>query len=403
MTARGDRIRSRLGRGTATDGTGKATIRERFARTETAAYWLSSTGAVVHEDDGEQRYEPTDDGSTVAGITDRHLYFAIETEEEVDVIEIPFRDVRDVEASAGILGSKLAVRVWNRGTYRIRPGRGDDVEEAGEFLERVSDCWQRVLAALDTAREEITELGRHVERGDEAAANEARAVIQTELDKASYRIVDGGNGARVALTEERDAVETELHRTEMRSRVARGSALADEGERLTRAEDWDEAAAAYRRARECFDEALAIAEDQGFRLVESIRAERADLAERVAVLEVLPLRLAEHAWATATASEESAESVGAWADALESLRTALTVGWGQPTDFDGNTRILRWEVERAANNLIDARLERAREIAASDPEAARAELEAAADVARELAAGDLEEIRAERERLLPSE
>lgn len=335
----------------------------RMAAGESVVTSLRSTKRVVHEgEEATERFEPVSGETARAVVSDRRLYFAVGTAEGTEVIEIPYRDVRDVEVKDGLLSSGLTVRVWNRGTYRFSPARGEDVAGAGETLQRIVRGWQRVLAALEAAREYVTELGRHVEEGDRDATERSREAVQRELSRAGTRIDEAPASVGSALESRVEEVATELQRRRLRAHVARGQALAAEGQKLTEDEAWDEAAEAFHRSREHLETALSASVERGFDAVEGIIGELDDLEAAERRLADRPLELAEEARAVAQAAESSATAVSAWTEAVEYYRAALTTGWGRSIEMASDEAVLRWQVEWAAGNLVDASRERAREL-----------------------------------------
>lgn len=380
---------------------------------ESVVTTLQSGKAVAHEgSEGTEQVQPASGGTSRAVVSDRRLYFAVETEEGPSAIEIPYRDVREVEASDGLVFSSLAVRVWNRGTYRFSPARGEDVAAAAETLEGVVQGWQRVLSALEAAREYVTELGRHVEDGNREATDASRAAVQRELSRAGTKIDEAPRTVRGALEDRVEAVATELQRRRLRSHVTRGQDLAATGRDLTDDEAWEDAASAFLRAREHFETALSASIERGIDMVEELLAEIEALEAAQMRLAERPRNLAEEARAVAQAADDTSTAVAAWADAIAYYRAALTTAWGTRLDMAGDTEVLQWQVEWAGGNLIDARKERARELEeAADrrlsdglTDSSRAayrdaisHLADAASLAAELRVGEPDHLRAQRE------
>jgi hypothetical protein len=382
-------------------------LRARLDDDESIVYRLEGSGPLVREGDATRETLRPASGSVLAALTDRHVYFAAATEDGVGVQQLPFRDVRSVSGKDGLLRSRLSVRVWNDGTYRLPMARGQAVAEAADYLDRASETAQRVVAALETAREHVTDLGQRLEAGDADGVETAHEAVREQLSLARSRIESGPAAIQPALHDRVAEVATELQRTRMRAHIARGSTLVEEGTRLTDREAWDAAVAAYCRARDHFETARDISATQGFGLEGAIRSETARLERREDTLGELPLHLAEDARAAAEEAEDLEQAVPAWAAALEHYRAALTAGWGTPIDFDGDEETLRMQVEWAAAQLIEARRDLAdrlrREgddhrmageaLAARDCyEAALSQLGAADRIASELRAGDSDAI-----------
>lgn len=400
---------------------GRATVKESLREAlvaqiepgETVVRGVRSADPIVHEHgETEDVIRPAPDDSTVAVVSDRRLYFAVGTAEGPEVITIPYRDVRSVDVDDGLFTVALTVRVWNRGYFRFSPVRGEDVTAVGDTVEQFVRGWQRVLAALEAARELITELGRHVEEGNEEDAAEAREAVQRELSRAGTRIDEAPEAVRDALEERVEEVTTELQRRRLRAHAARGKDLASTGEALSEEKAWDEAGETFRRAREHLETALAAAIERGFDVVDALRSEIDEVEAGQRRLAERPLELGEESRAVAQAADETAAAVSAWDDSVTYYRAALTAASREALVVHGETDGLRWQVEWAAGNLIEARRERARELEEradgrrtdGDAEASREDyrkaadhLDAAADLAGELRVGDPDRIRAQRD------
>jgi|GEM_PF-1678920 len=388
-------------RGGPTAGEQPNGIESVLSAAESVSYRLAARTRVVREtDEGEVALGQSTDGEWAVVLTDRTVY-VVRADRVVDTVD--YRDVRSVEATSGLLRSSLAIRTWNRGTVRVPVERGAPTEAAADFLERASDTHQRVLAALDTAREHVTALGAAIEAGDRAATDAAQAAIDEQLSLARRRIEAGPERVAAALEERVATVTTERDRTRARSHVARAKTLLEEADRLTDAEDWDAALEVYRDARDHLETAREAARGQGFDLLGAIETEIERVDERVGRLSRLPLALARDAHETARKADDLEAAVPAWAAALEHYRAALTAGWGTPVDFTGDVDDLPARVEDVATALIDARAGLAaqlrreaddcrlagREGAAADRyRAALDQLAGARRVARELRAGD---------------
>lgn len=389
-----------------------------LAADEIVVFRLAGTGVLAFEgEDGTEELSATSGGRPKAVVTDRRVYFVVESADDAEVDEVPYRNVREVTAHDGLLRSRLVVRVWDRGTYRLKTHRHEPVAEAGEFVERATRVWQRVLAAVENAREEITALGKRVENGDEAGAAEARRAARQELATAARRVKDGPVELQDALAERITDVQTELRRTRVRAHVKCGTELADEAATLTAEQAWDEAEAVLHDARDHLTTAREVARAADFRSADAIEAEIDRLEERAAGLAEQPRAAGDEARSTARAAEKPEEAVPAWASALDHYRTALRFDWGGRVGVERDTGALRARVEEAAANLIASRqdlaaklVEIADDAREADPSAAADRLEvacsqlaAAESLAREYRAGDAEAVAADladvRERL----
>lgn len=365
------------------------------------------SGRPVTYEPEEGDAEEVDGETVVAAITDRRLLLG----SPESPIEVPYRDVREVTASAGLLRSHIDVRVWNRGRYRVRPARGEDVEAAAGFLEEAATVWQRVLAALEDTREHITDLGEAIEAGEPDAIDAARDDVQHCLSLAARRIDDGPDELRETLESAVAETETELQRTRVHAYLARGQALADEAENRAHIEAWQTAEEALHVARQHLETALGAAVERDFGLVSAIQDELDALDERARRIADRQLDLLKDAREAAVAADAPEIAVPAWSAALEHARGAARFDWGGRLGLDRDRANLARLVEVTAGRLIQARsalagrlrgdaelarLRGDRGAAADRYEAALSQLVAAERVARELQAGDADRIAARR-------
>lgn len=384
-------------------------LADHLADGETVAHRLEGSNLEFVEQAGERHAPPPSDPIAVA--TDRRVYFAALAEGGLDTAEIRYRNVRDVEATGGLLRGRLELRVWGEGTYRFKPKRGEPTEETVEFVERASAVWQRVLAATETAREAITDHGRHVTAGETVAASEARRTIRDELDTARERIDEGPDALADALEARIDDVETELQRTQVHTHVKRCKTLYEAAEERADAEAWADAEAALRESFRHVEIARKIASLAGFPVVDAIEQEYGVLRERAADIASRPRKLGGLAAVTAREAEQPEAAVPAWASALDHYRAAVSFDWGGRLGVERDTDALREQVEEAAEGLIAARREFAANLrdqavearragetarAADHYEVACSQLSMAESVAGELRAGDPAEIAAEK-------
>jgi len=402
MFERGGDQQSPDGGGATADGESTEEPRERLDD-ETVVHSVAARKPIRHEEESET--EPLGegaDGEWALVLTDEAVH-VVTTPPKTTVETVAYREVRSVDASSGVLHSTLAVRTWTRGTFHVAAGRGEPVGAAADFLERASDTHQRVAAALETARDHVTDLGQRIDAGDDDGTQAAHDAIRQQLSLARQRIDAGPDPVAGPLQDRVETVSTERQRTRMRAHVARGTDLAERGDRLTDAEAWDAAISAYRRAGDHYETARDAATIRGFDALGAIETAVENLQEQIERLTSLPLRLAEDAHQTARDADDREVAVPALAAALEHYRAALTAGWGTPVEFDGDPDVLRDRVERVASDLIAARRHLARDLrrtgddrkmagdhgaAADRYEAALDQLEAADRVAQELRAGD---------------
>jgi hypothetical protein len=337
-------------------------------------------------------------------MTNRRLLFAVNTPEGVRTVEIPHTDIRNVETEKRLLGATLSVDVWAAGSYTFTPADRDSLTAATEYLERVSTCWQRVVALLEDVHDQTETLVTAVEDGRVDDATEASEALERKLENALNRVEMSGSGVREVLTERIRRAERTFHRRRIDAHVDRAEILVWQG-RNHDSRAYTGAYASYTRAREHLETALVIAIEHGFDVVD-IQTRIDDVANRMDSLR--PIALAHQARERAQKTDHTDIAVQAWQDALDHYRDALTAGWGTDFDFSGDVEKLRARTESTVEQLLAARRRFARELLidgisycdAGDLETAverctmaDTQLDTAAQLAREYRSGDPAAIR----------
>lgn len=356
MAYRAGTLRSRLlGEDRPTKQRMVEALESRLEETEDVEYQLTSGGKLTHEEPGGDTYEKGGDGGTLLAVTDRKLVFVIDTRSGLETADIPYTDLKDITADSGILRTTLSVRVWGRGTYSFRPSQRDRAQRVDEFATDGSRAWQRVVAALQDARQHISTIETYVSEGRMDDARDAQRSAESNLLTAKNRIEDAQRTFQIPLEERYERVETELARTWMAARFDRGQALLEEATDSLTTDQYDDTAATLQRAREHFERALAVAIERDFAPVSEIQSVLSDLQDRLETLQSRPLDLAERSRERAQTADSPALAVVVWEEALSHYRDALTAGWGTPVDFDGETDALRLQIEWVVANIVRER------------------------------------------------
>jgi len=382
-----------------------------LAANENLRYQLPGKDVLTHE----QAADTEDIGvagetDSVGIVTDQKLLFVLNSPESTEVIEISYVDVSGVETTDGLLKTVLVVEVWEEGIYRFRLSSSDTLADAVEYVERASECWQFADALLDELDVLTTKLGEHIEAG---RLDEAETVLddaQANIAELRERIEsDGFEETLGPLVRE---AERTLYRTRMRAHIARAKTLVAEARHQTDATDYNGAYQRYDRAGTHLELSLSIAEEHGFDEPTVARSELETIESRMRNLEVRPMALGRQATERARGTDHADVAVEAWEEALEHYRDALTAGWGTPFEGSADTDEIRFLVEGAVGNLIEARREYATELEAqgdTDSEGNRDELArdryeraleqltAARTLAREFRSGDVDDIERQRE------
>ena len=331
-------------------------LESRLEETEAVEYQLTSTGSLTHEEDGGDTYDKGGgDGGTLLAATDRKLVFVVDTRSGLETADVPYTDLKDVSVDSGILKTRLSVRVWGRGTYSFPPQGGDDTERVAEFATGASRTWQRVVAALQDARQHVSTIETYAADGDMDAARSARESARSNIETARTRITEAQRWFRTPLEERAERVDAELSRTWMAARFERGRTLLEEATGHTDAQRYDDAAATFQRARQHLERALTTAIEDGFALAGEIQSTLSALRDRLDTLRARPLTYAERSRARAQLAESPELAVVAWEDALGHYRDALDAAWGTDIDFQGETDALRMQIEWVVANLVRER------------------------------------------------
>lgn len=333
-----------------------AALASRLEESEDVEYQLTSAGGLTHEEDSGETYKKGGgDGGTLLAVTDRKLVFVVDTRSGLETADVPYTDLKDISADRGILKTTLSVRVWACGTYSFEPNEGETADRVAEFATNGGRTWQRVVAALQDARQHISTVASYVADGDMAAAREARESARSNLETAQTRIGEAQRWFRAPLEERAERVEAELTRTWMEARFERGRTLLEVARERTASDRYDQAAAAFQGAREHLERALTIAIEDGFALASDIQTTLSELRDHLDTLRARPLTFAERSRAQAQMADSAELAIVAWEEALDHYRDALEAAWGTGVDFDGDADALRMQIEWVVANVVSER------------------------------------------------
>jgi len=339
------------------------TVANRLESGETVEYRLPGDDDLRSVRDGGTETIPVAAGGQAFAIaTDRELLFAVETPNGGATIEIPYTDIRAIEIDSGLLGATLRVEVWGEGTYEFSPSRSGPLAETEAFLKRISECWQRVVGALEGAQDQAELIRGHLVAGRLDAAADATETAARKLERAEEKVSQSGDGAAEILSERIDETRRELLRTRMEARIERAETLLREAKHQTDATAYGGAYRSYERAREHLETALLIDIRQEFGRTDELQSRVSDIETHIDHLEVRPMALALQARERAQKTETKHVEVSAWEEAFEHYRDALTEGWGTDLDFSAGEDELAFETECVVGYLIRARREYADEL-----------------------------------------
>lgn len=381
---------------------------------EQIKYRLPGKGGVVREKDG-QTEETTvpGNGTALALVTDRRLVFVVASAEQSSRIPVTYTEIKNVDADDGLLRSKLTVEVWGDGEYRFKIADSSDLGAAVQYLQQSSQCWDRVIAALEDAHERSAEMGEQIESGNLEAAREKREAATAKIDRAREYLARFDIEPPAVLRAKIDETERERDRTEVRTRIARAETLITEATHHTETREYTQAYQNFWYARDHLETAGSIARNGDISEPAEISTKLETIENRLSHLEVRPRALAQQACERAEGTDKLAVEVEAWQEAFEHYRDALTAGWGTELEFSGDVDTLRVRIETVVETLIERRRDLADRLESEgdehrkrDPDTARerydealAQLEAALQLAREFRSGDPDALATERDRL----
>lgn len=387
-------------------------LEEYIDSSEQVKYRLTGKGGVVR-DDGElsETIQEPADGQSVAVVTGRQVLIVLASPGKQIVIPLVYTNIKSVDATDGLLRSKLSIAVWGDGEYRFKIADGDDLGAAVHYIREASECWQRVVSALEDAQEAIDAMGAKLEAGELDSAQEARQRTQEKLQRAEQYLGNADIDPPESLTQQIEETKTERDQSEIRNRLARAETLMTEAQHQTESRAYTGAYQSYWYARDHLETALMIARDSDIPEPSLVDSKLETIETRLRHLEVRPLALARQACERAKGTDKLTVRVESWQEAFEHYRDALTAGWGTDLEFEGDREEIRFRIESIVEHLIDSRRELARTYeeagdnlqsdseASTEYERALSEIDQARQLAAEFRAGNCEEIEMQRHRL----
>jgi len=374
---------------------------------EQIKYRLPGKGGLVREHDaGTDKIEKPEGGETLALVTSEKLLFVLVSPEQKGAQTISYTNVKSVDATDGLLRSKLVVDVWHDGEYRFKVADSDDLGAAVHYLREASNCWQRVVSAVEDANELTQQMGAEIEEGSLDRAREAREEATAKLDRARQYLDRAEIDPPQGLLDRIETAAVENDRTEIRNRLTRAETLMAEARHQTDAREYTGAYERYWYARDHLETARVIAREAGIPQPQAIESKLETIENRLRHLKVRPQALGQQAVERAQGTDKTEVEVEAWKEAFEHYQDALTAGWGTEIEFAGESWQVRMKIEHIVTKLIDSRTQLATEyeqagdtLAMVQPseaieqyETAIEQFEAAHQLASEFRAGDRAEI-----------
>ncbi|MFB6129149.1 MAG: hypothetical protein ABEJ47_05225 [Halorhabdus sp.] len=359
---------------------------------------------------GRTTHEPASGYRTLVALTSHRVVAVVGGADDGDdlVFTVPLSRIDHVEASAGFRES--TVQFWVGDDVWTLPVATTDPGTVETYLSKASQRRIRFERLLGEVEDAIVAAADHCSAGRLQSAETALRQADDALEEARDPLASFP--ADVPDLEARLGAYRERYRTEVqrllleRATQARASAIAQ-----WRAEAYEEAIEAYRRARQMCETLLDRGElspasaRRAREVLTSIQRDRRRLA-------VSPIRAAAACRRSAEAAALPGEAADRWQTAYDRYRLVLELDWGADSDrFAGDAHRVREQLATIAEELLAARSRAAAQhrraavrlttvrapAAAMDAYAdAREHLEAALETAREL---DPETVPSLRERL----
>lgn len=333
-------------------------LEERFEGSETPQTILTSDKGIRHERDDESKtVAPGDSCAAVAAITDERVLLIVggnsdESGNPNRSVSLPYTEIRSVETNKGVLKSRLTVTARTSDRYHFLVGGREDLDEVAATITRGINHWVAVDRRLSKAKEHLSTVDDHLEAGEPRAAADAYRRTR-ELIGEGRDVADRFRSGTHAMHRRIEQVESRLTLTRIRGYEVRAAQYVETADRAREAGEFGRAFDAYQSALEGYDRAASLAADAAPQRVEEFEEQKSEVRGALSRIKTGPLVSAMDACETAKVASEPVEAVEAWQDALRKCHDALVLVH-RHDGFDGDYDALRWQVEWAAGNLLDA-------------------------------------------------
>lgn len=367
---------------------------------------------VARTDDDTTKIEPGEEYGAVAAMTDRRVLLLVGDpvgRAEGDyVASLPYADIADATAVTATLTAELELETTAGVTWTFT-AREADIDEVAAFLTEACDVWGEVTVALDALEDHCEAMADAVAGADWTAFDERL----TDAEDALAAARDGATDAPIdGISERVERLATDLARLVRNRHVTHGEELVSEAERHLEDRQYRQSYERVEAARERFRDALDAVADAD---VDGDPAQSglAAAEELLGTLAERPLAAARERYDRVDGGDDPSDRVAALEETFDRYRVlAGLVATDGP--FEGDEATVREEVEGVIADLIDARLECARERRATGNweweadndeaayellSAARDDFDRAVELAAEFPPGDAEAIETERDRL----
>lgn len=329
-----------------------------FEGTEEPAYVLTNEKrGIKHEDsNGEQVVRPGSAYNAVLAVTDERVLLLVGGNEEKSGqnrrVSLPYTEIRSVESKSGMLKSRLTLTARTSDRYTFWLGGREDYGHVEEHIETAISYWVTLDRRLEKAREHLTEVEDTLDDGDPMMARTAIDRTEELLGEAeqvatNFRDGDHAMHRRVAQLESR------LSLARIRTHWTQARHLAGAAESARTDGDYLEAYEAYSRSLSEYERATDLSDDVEYQAADDLPNEMAGVEKAVTEVGAAPLREATEACEAATGAE-ARTAVDRWTTALDTCHEALTLVLRREDVFDGDPDSLRFQVEWAAQKLVEA-------------------------------------------------
>ncbi|WP_225335515.1 hypothetical protein [Halomicrobium urmianum] len=311
----------------------------------------SAEGIEHATDDRTTTIEPEDGSHAYAVATNRRIHFLLGGEPESPEITYRLAAVTGAELRDGLLSSTLHVRTADE-SVRFSPVDADRAEALASYVSRVGSAWADLEGTLAGAREAMAEARETIRAGEDPTGDVQRA--QMRLSKAHHCATHDDAAPTELMEAAIEPIEDELENLQVVTWTDRVAELLEDARKARASGDYD---AAFEVAVEAADRIDAAREALGDS--EADASADSDLAGTIedlsADLEAVAADLfdeAEDACHVGLDTDDPAEAVAAWEDALDRYRAALAADWAGAVGPDPEA--LRFQLAWVVGNLIDA-------------------------------------------------